>query len=70
MIKALDDEFLSKLFEYISDRVKHSLWGTGIYTSQDGKGNDIKWHNACLELERRGLIYRKVDDGNCVLWTT
>lgn len=45
----------------------HPMLGPGLRTFTDEE--DLTTHNGCLELERRGLIYRtNMSDERCLVW--
>ena len=46
-------------------------WGPGIFTKPGLADRDerlAKLHQACLELEQLGLIYRHFDSGKIIAW--
>jgi len=61
------EEDLAKLYKFISGETIPYL-GPGIYTYPNGDENNKIIHSGCLELEKKGLIYRKKDKPEYVLW--
>ncbi len=62
------DDSLSELLDLISGSGKYRCFGGGITTYPRSDDNNRKIHNGCLELEKQGLIYRKIDKPEQVLW--
>lgn len=56
---------LEQLLKFIRGEIVH--WGTGITTYSDVDESPSK-HQACLELERMGLIYRHFERDDAVVW--
>lgn len=55
------EDQLMELLDYIAGKRKFSFLGNGIHTYPNGNENNIKIYSGCLELEKRKLIYRKID---------
>lgn len=62
------EEYLKELFEFISGAGKFWFLGNGISTYPNGDENDREIFCGCLELEKRGLVYRFIDEPNHVLF--
>ncbi len=62
-------EHLDALLQFIRGEGEWKHYGSGMATYQNGDGKDQKKHEACLELERRGLIVRSAEfPGRAVCW--
>ncbi len=57
----MNDDALQELLSFIDGTAGH---GVGIRSYADYGGI----HEGCLELERRGKIYRHLEDANMVIW--
>ena len=56
------DEELKELLEFISGKGKFWHLGNGIHTYPNGDENNKKIFAGCIELEKRGLVYRFIDE--------
>jgi hypothetical protein len=63
----MTEEALAALLEFIRHTGQWRLYGKGITTSTADADSALK-HEACLELERRGLIARRAQREGCVIW--
>jgi len=61
-------EELESLLRFIQGKGRFKFYGTGISTYPGRDGEHEKLHQACVELEELGLIYRHRDDDEYVLW--
>jgi len=62
------EESLQNLLAFIQGAKPYEFFGQGIRTYTDRDPGNTRLHEACLELESRGLIKRYRVDGDCVLW--
>ena len=60
----MNEEQLNNLLEIIKD----DKLAPGIHTYPRGDVNNKMLFNGCLELEKQGLIYRKIDEEDHVFW--
>ena len=56
------DEDLNELLEFIRGSGKYSSLGGGISTYPNGYEYQKKIFAGCVELEKRGLVYRFIDE--------
>lgn len=61
-------EYLDALLRFIRGAAEWKHYGSGIRTYPDGDDSSQKKHEACLELEQRGLIERELNDPDLVTW--
>lgn len=61
----MNENELKQLLDFIRGEGVWIAFGQGITTYPDEP--DEK-HNACLELERRGLIYRRSETDTYIIW--
>ncbi len=60
------EEHLADLLDFIAGRGKWQFFGGAFHTHPGYDANNDRIHSACLELERRGLVQRIIDDpGHC-----
>lgn len=64
----MEEEELEAVLEFISGKGRFSFLGGGVSTYPNREDGEHGLHLACLELERRGLICRRQDDGDHILW--
>ncbi len=62
------DEELNELLEFISGEGKFRHFGKGIHTYPNRDENNKKIFAACIELEKRGLVYRSIDEPEYVFF--
>jgi hypothetical protein len=60
-------EDLDKLYKLIAGNAV-PMWGRGIHTYIGGDERNDEVHLACLELEKAGKIYRKINEPGHVFW--
>lgn len=68
MIKAWNEDQLMDLLAFIAGKGRFNMLGNGIHTYPDGDQRDKTIYSGCLELEKRNLIYRKIDQADYVLF--
>ncbi len=59
---------LNQLYGFIAGRGPWRHFGPGMRTHPEGDAQDRLKHDACLELERRGRIKRKLEESGLVVW--
>jgi len=67
-MKTHTKEDLAKLLDFIAGRGEWAHYGGGIWTDPDAGESEQFKHSACEELERRGLIRRKLDEADLCIW--
>jgi hypothetical protein len=58
----------SELLAFIRGEGKYSAFGGGIWTHPNADDNNRQLHDACLKLEKQGLIRRIQDEPDYVIW--
>lgn len=59
---------LQKLYDFIAGRGDWVIYGAGIWTHPGGDESSQLKHDACLELEKRGLIKLKSEEAGICIW--
>jgi hypothetical protein len=62
------EEGYQQLFDFIAGNHPYQILGNGIHTYPEGDENQKSIFADCLELERRGLIFRFKEDRDAVIW--
>lgn len=61
---------LQELLEFATGRGKWAWKGSGMCTHPTGDDNALGLHAGCVELERRGLLKRHLDEPGQVVWVS
>lgn len=64
-IRPTDD---AALLRFIREEGEHAIYGKGISTYPDRDASNQLIYEACVHLEQRGLVYRKIDEPGHVLF--
>ena len=56
------DAELNELLGFISGKIRIGSFGNGIHAYPSGDENHKKIFAGCVELEKRGLVYRFIDE--------
>lgn len=68
-VAAFDDEQLAELLDFAGGRGTWAWKGPGIMTHPTAAdGNSVRLHAKCVELERRGRLYRQLNRPELVVW--
>ena len=59
---SLNDDNLNDLLVFIGGKGRFWILGNGIHTYPDGDDNQKRIYEGCVELEKRGKVYRFIDE--------
>ncbi|HMM98553.1 MAG TPA: hypothetical protein PKC99_06065 [Anaerolineales bacterium] len=58
----ITEQELSELYEFASGTGKYSMLGDGIMTRPNGDAESRAIYEGCVELEKRGLLVRSIEE--------
>ena len=64
----MNESELQELFMLATGQGRWELAGPYMHTYPNGLPDDRRLHDGCLELERRGMLARHIDEPEHVCW--